>query len=54
MSRGLPTQKTEVDNHLEVVVKVPNGTEAQVNKQDSSGGYFSASTQNYSVEGLTD
>lgn len=54
MSRGLPTQKTEVDNRLEVVVKIPNGTEAQVNKQDSSGGYFSASTQNYPVEGLTD
>ncbi|WP_417571494.1 phage tail tape measure protein [Parasutterella excrementihominis] len=50
MSRGLPTQKTEVDNRLEVVVKVPNGTEAQVNKQDSSGGYFSASTQNYPIE----
>ena len=54
MSRGLSTQKTEVDNRLEVVVKIPNGTEAQVNKQDSSGGYFSASTQNYPVEGLTD
>lgn len=54
LGRGQYGQRTEVDNRLEVLVKVPNGTEAEINKQDSNGGYFSASTQQYALSGLTD
>lgn len=44
-------QASEVDNRLEVTLKLPQGFSAAVDKIDSNGGSMRATTQNYSFIG---
>lgn len=44
-------QASEVDNRLEVTLKLPQGFSAAVDKVDSNGGSMRATTQNYSFIG---
>mgnify|MGYP002601437554 CR=1 FL=1 len=45
-------QASEVDNRLEVTLKLPQGFSAAVDKVDSNGGSMRATTQNYSFIGV--
>lgn len=44
-------QTGEIDNRLEVTLKLPQGYSASVDKVDSNGGTMRATTQNYSLVG---
>lgn len=50
-AQSMPGQRTMIDNQLTVVVKTPNGTEAEVEKTDGNGGQLTATTEKYSLGG---
>ena len=52
LSQRTQNPKTsEIDNRLEVTLKLPQGFSASVDKVDSNGGSMRATTQNYSFIG---